>query len=87
MAEQLRTKDEIQGAVHERYAEAARLIGAPLPRFTTPPADSPAAARAGADRRVNSAKLHAWMAAAGLSLEFPSYREGLAQILHADRAI
>lgn len=71
----------------EYYAEAARLIGAPLPRFTTPPADSPAAARAGADRRVNSAKLHAWMAAAGLSLDYPSYREGLAQILHTDRAI
>src|SRR5690606_16214094 len=30
----------------EYYAEAARLIGAPPPRFTTPPSDSPAAARA-----------------------------------------
>jgi len=69
------------------YAEAARLIGAPLPRFTTPPADSPAAARAGADRRVNNSKLHAWMAAAGLSLEYPSYREGLARILQSETAI
>jgi nucleoside-diphosphate-sugar epimerase len=71
----------------EYYAEAARLIGAPLPRFTAPSADSPAAARAGADRRVSNAKLHEWMAAAGLSLEYPSYREGLAEILHTDTAI
>lgn len=71
----------------EYYAEAARLIGAPLPRFTTPPADSPAAARAGADRRVSNAKLRELMATAGLSLEYPSYREGLAQILYSDTAI
>ena len=69
------------------YAEAARLIGAPPPRFTAPPADSPAAARAGADRRVSNAKLRAWMGKTGISLEYPSYREGLAQILHADEAI
>lgn len=69
------------------YAEAARLIGAPPPRFTTPLADSPAAARAGADRRVSNAKLRAWMGETGISLEYPSYREGLAQILHADGAI
>jgi nucleoside-diphosphate-sugar epimerase len=67
----------------EYYAEVARLIGAPPPRFTTPPADSPAAARAGADRRVSSAKLRAWMEARGMSLRYPSYREGLAQILNA----
>ena len=71
----------------EYYAEAARLIGASPPRFTTPAADSPAAARAGADRRVSNAKLHAWMSEAGISLAYPSYRAGLAQILHADGAI
>lgn len=71
----------------EYYAEAARLIGAPLPRFTTPPADSPAAARAGADRRVSNAKLQGLMATAGISFQYPGYREGLAQILHTDRAI
>ena len=71
----------------EYYAEAARLIGAPPPRFTTPAADSPAAARAGADRRVSNAKLSAWMSEAGISLAYPSYRAGLAQILHADGAI
>jgi nucleoside-diphosphate-sugar epimerase len=71
----------------EYYAEAARLIGAPPPRFTTPAADSPAAARAGADRRVSNAKLRAWMSEAGISLAYPSYRVGLAQILQADAAI
>lgn len=71
----------------EYYAEAARLIGAPPPRFTSPPADSPAAARAGADRRVSNAKLQKWMDEAGIALQYPSYREGLAQILHADGTI
>lgn len=65
----------------EYYAEAARLIGAPLPRFTAPPVDSPAAARAGADRRVGNAKLRTLMSAAGISFEFPTHREGLAAIL------
>jgi nucleoside-diphosphate-sugar epimerase len=69
------------------YAEAARLIGAAPPRFTTPAADSPAAARAGADRQVSNAKLRAWMSAAGISLAYPSYREGLAQIFHSSAAI
>ena len=69
------------------YAEAARLIGAPPPRFTMPPADSPAAARAGADRRVGNAKLRGLMSAAGISLEYPSYHEGLARILHTATAI
>lgn len=71
----------------EYYAEAARLIGAPPPQFTAPPADSLAAARAGADRRVSNAKLRAWMEQAGIALQSPSYREGLAQVLHADGAI
>ena len=69
------------------YAEAARLVGAPPPRFTTPPTDSPAAARAGADRRVSNAKLRTWMSKAGISFEYPSYREGLAQILQANEAL
>ena len=70
----------------EYYAEAARLIDAAPPCFTQPAADSPAAARAGADRRVSNAKLREWMSEAGISNEYPSYREGLAQILHADGA-
>ena len=71
----------------EYYAEAARLIDAAPPCFTQPAADSPAAARAGADRRVSNAKLREWMSEAGISNEYPSYREGLAPILHADGAI
>lgn len=79
--------DGVPAVRGEYYAEAARLIGAPPPQFTTPPADSPAAARAGADRRVSNAKLREWMATLGLALLYPSYREGLAQILHAERPI
>jgi nucleoside-diphosphate-sugar epimerase len=60
------------------YAEAARLIGAPPPRFIDPPADSPVAARAAADRRVSPAKLQCTL---GVNLQFPTYRQGLAAIL------
>lgn len=62
----------------EYYAEAARLIGAPPPTFTAPPADSPAAARASADRRVRNEKLLRELC---VPLAYPSYREGLAAIL------
>ena len=62
----------------EYYAEAARLIGAPPPRFIDPPADSPAAARALADRRVRNDKLRRVL---GVDFTFPTYREGLAAIL------
>ncbi|BBO35418.1 NAD-dependent epimerase/dehydratase family protein [Lacipirellula parvula] len=79
--------DGVPAVRGEYYAEAARLIGAPPPQFTTPPADSPAAARAGADRRVSNAKLRKWMATQGLALQYPSYREGLAQILNSNPAI
>jgi nucleoside-diphosphate-sugar epimerase len=69
------------------YNEAARLIGAPPPRFTAPPASSPAAARAGVNRRVNSSKLSEWLYREGIALSHPDYSFGLAEILHADRAI
>lgn len=61
------------------YGEAARLIGAPPPQFTAPPPDSPAAARAGADRRIDASKLRT---ALGLALLHPTYRQGLAAILN-----
>jgi nucleoside-diphosphate-sugar epimerase len=64
----------------EYYAEAARLIGAPPPVFAAPQADSPAAARAAADRRVRNDKT---MRELSLQLAYPSYREGLASILGA----
>lgn len=64
----------------EYYAEVARLIGAPPPAFCTPAKDSPAAARATADRRVSN---HKMLESLGVALRYPSYREGLAAILGA----
>src|SRR5581483_3207352 len=60
------------------YAELARLLGAPLPEFATPPADSPAAARAASDKRINPKKIFADLQ---LSLLYPDYRTGLAAIV------
>jgi nucleoside-diphosphate-sugar epimerase len=60
------------------YHEAARLLGAPPPQFTSPPPDSPAAERAAANRRIRNEKMRRTL---GVALEFPSYREGLAAIL------
>jgi nucleoside-diphosphate-sugar epimerase len=65
------------------YAEAARLIGAPPPRFTAPAADSPAALRAGANRQIRNDKM---LRELGVSLRYPSYREGLAAILNPPAA-
>jgi len=62
----------------EYYAELAQLAGAPPPRFTDPQADSPAAQRAGSDKRVSNARL---MAELSPALLYPSYREGLAAIV------
>ena len=60
------------------YRELARLLGAPPPKFVQPPADSPAAARAASDKRVNPRRLFAELSPA---LLYPSYREGLAHII------
>ena len=60
------------------YRELARLLGAPPPRFVDPPADSPAAARAASDKRVNPRRLFADLSPA---LLYPSYREGLASVV------
>jgi nucleoside-diphosphate-sugar epimerase len=63
------------------YREAARLIGATPPRFVAPDPASPAAVRAGVDRRVSNAKmLHQF----DMQLAYPSYRKGLAAILSQD---
>jgi nucleoside-diphosphate-sugar epimerase len=61
------------------YDEAARLINAPPPRFTPPPPDSPAAARAGASRRVRTDKLRANLS---VELAYPTFCHGLAAILN-----
>jgi nucleoside-diphosphate-sugar epimerase len=58
----------------EYYAELARLLGAPPPRFTTPAASAPATARASSDKRISNALL---LRELPVALEYPSYREGL----------
>jgi nucleoside-diphosphate-sugar epimerase len=58
----------------EYYREVARLLGAPPPQFVAPPADSPRAARAAADKRVSNAKLLRDLAP---KLRYPNYRAGL----------
>jgi nucleoside-diphosphate-sugar epimerase len=63
------------------YEELARLLGAPPPDFTVPPADSPAAARAARDKRVKNSRMAAEL---GVALAYPSYREGLAAIVQAE---
>jgi nucleoside-diphosphate-sugar epimerase len=60
------------------YEELARRFGTPPPRFVAAPADSPAAARASADKRIDNARMLAELA---VRLEFPSYRIGLASIV------
>jgi nucleoside-diphosphate-sugar epimerase len=60
------------------YRELARLLGAPEPRFRAPDPASPAALRAGSDKRVRPDKLFRELRP---KLLFPSYREGLAAIV------
>ncbi|QDT69594.1 NAD dependent epimerase/dehydratase family protein [Planctomycetes bacterium MalM25] len=60
------------------YAEVARQIGAPPPRFVEPAADSPRAARAAANKRVGNRLL---VERLGVSLAYPTYREGVAAAL------
>jgi nucleoside-diphosphate-sugar epimerase len=60
------------------YGELARLLGAPPPRFTEPAADSPAAQRAASDKRVSPRRMFAELQP---TLQYPSYREGLAAIV------
>lgn len=62
----------------EYYAELARLIGAPPPRFRAPECDTPAYARAIADKRISNARM---LADLKLTLLYPSYREGLRAIV------
>jgi nucleoside-diphosphate-sugar epimerase len=66
----------------EYYRELARLLGAAPPRFAAPDPTSAVAERAASSRRVNIARLLRELSPA---LRFPSYREGLAAIVAADR--
>lgn len=65
----------------EYYREVARRLGAPTPTFVDPPADSPRAARATSDKRVNSTRL---INDLGIELLYPTYREGLKSIISPD---
>jgi nucleoside-diphosphate-sugar epimerase len=65
----------------EYYAELARLLKAPPPRFVDPPASSPAAARAASDKRIAPRRMFAELSP---KLQYPSYREGLAAIVAAE---
>lgn len=62
----------------EYYAELARLLKAPPPTFTPADAASPAAQRAGSDKRVDPTRLYTTLP---VKLRFPSYREGLEAIV------
>jgi nucleoside-diphosphate-sugar epimerase len=62
----------------EYYRELARLLDAPPPVFVPPPADAHVAARAGSDKRIHPARL---LKELGITLRFPRYREGLAEIV------
>lgn len=70
------------GLRREYYAELARLLGAPPPRFVEPAATSPAARRAAADKRISNARL---LSEIDLTLDYPSFREGLAAIVAGER--
>lgn len=62
------------------YLELARLLDAPTPQFVAPDPNSPAAQRAGSDKRIDTRRLREELQP---TFEFPSYREGLASIVNA----
>jgi nucleoside-diphosphate-sugar epimerase len=63
------------------YRCLAQLLGAPPPRFSWPAAGVPAAERAASSKRVSNARM---LRELGVTLQYPSYREGLAAILAAE---
>ncbi|HJQ80352.1 MAG TPA: NAD-dependent epimerase/dehydratase family protein [Lacipirellulaceae bacterium] len=62
----------------EYYAELARQIGAPPPRFVEPAPDSPRAERAVTNRRIRNTRM---LRELNVKLAYPDYRAGLAAIL------
>lgn len=58
----------------EYLQELARLLGAPPPRFVDPPPDDPQAQRSLADKRIRPDRFFKEL---GVSLAYPSFREGL----------
>lgn len=65
----------------EYYAELARLLGAPPPRFRSPDGDTPAHTRAVADKRISNARM---LVELNVVLHYPSYRQGLRAIVEAE---
>ncbi len=63
----------------EYYEEVARQAETPPPQFTQPPAGSPAAARAGSDKRISNAKL---VREIGPVFKYPDHKAGIAAILN-----
>jgi nucleoside-diphosphate-sugar epimerase len=62
----------------EYYRELAKLLGAPEPQFVAPDELTHAAQRASSDKRVSNARM---LRELDVTLRYPSYREGLAQII------
>jgi len=60
------------------YEQIAQLLGVPYPRFVEPPPDAPNARHAAGDKRVRNARM---LEELGVTLAYPTYREGLAAIL------
>jgi nucleoside-diphosphate-sugar epimerase len=65
----------------EYYAELARVLGAPAPRFVAPASEAPAALRSAASKRVDNRRMRAEL---DCTLRYPTYREGLAAIVAAE---
>jgi nucleoside-diphosphate-sugar epimerase len=60
------------------YEELARRLGAPLPRFVPPPADSTANSRASSSKRICNRRMTEELE---VRFRYPTFREGLAAIL------
>ena len=60
------------------FRELARLLAAPPPRFVQPLAESHAAQRAAADKRISNRRMVEQLA---VELAYPTYRAGLAAIV------
>lgn len=58
----------------EFYAEMARLLGAPPPRFVAPPPNAPVPAHESSNRRIVNRRLREELR---VTLRYPTFREGL----------
>jgi hypothetical protein len=56
------------------YATLARVLGAPEPRFVSPPPDQPAPPHERAHRRINNRRMKEELQA---ELRYPNYEQGL----------